>query len=40
MKFIKHKACGYYDVSNDGCISCQKEVNDIIIIASVFALLI
>ena len=32
--------CGYYDNNTDGIIGIQKEINDIIIISSVYAMVI
>lgn len=33
-------ANGYNDTNTDGFISCQKEINDIVVIVTVFAMLI
>jgi hypothetical protein len=33
-------AGAYYDNNSDGFVCCQKEINDIVVIVAVFAMLI
>tara|TARA_B110000503_G_C7017806_1_gene358472 strand:+ start:671 stop:820 length:150 start_codon:yes stop_codon:yes gene_type:complete len=38
--FLFYLGCGYYDNNTDGIIGIQKEINDIIVVTCVYAMVI